>query len=405
MIQTNINESIQQHSPGNNIRYPDSDQIDPDEARYLYEEHCAILLILDLPIGSEFGIDLASYQVGPNFKGVKLIPPGIHCIFASALDTRNNRHGPRCGFFYNFKPKDFVLKRWSSKDEDFDDSYRPVEAELERYTSNLRDLDRFLGPYKFSEYRNYLCLTSRLDTHLVDDLMPNCGKIRSVPFLVRNEDPDYNNLQSTSRNLDPTSDTSNLLPHLQPDKDTVIHFTDIPKSHKEAKYVVKPEQITNYNLDSSFKLERAFGSSAIGQNRLIGEFQFAFLTFIICHVYDCFEQWKTLLSLICLSEAGLANEDMCQLYLDFINILRSQIDYVPEDLFVSIDQRNNLIRTYLDTFFQNINDNLDLQHVRLRLKPIASQFRTYLEQKYEWLFELKPEDEDEPVIVASDLDN
>jgi len=41
----------------------------------------ATILCLDVPIGTEFGIDNHSYIVGDRFKGVKLIPPGVHFVY------------------------------------------------------------------------------------------------------------------------------------------------------------------------------------------------------------------------------------------------------------------------------------------------------------------------------------
>jgi A1 cistron-splicing factor AAR2 len=38
------------------------------------------LIVLDVPIGTEFGIDIKSWNSGDNFKGIKMIPPGFHFI-------------------------------------------------------------------------------------------------------------------------------------------------------------------------------------------------------------------------------------------------------------------------------------------------------------------------------------
>ena len=54
--------------------------MDPDLAKELFL-HGATLLILDVPEGTEFGIDYNSWTVGPKFKGVKMIPPGFHFVF------------------------------------------------------------------------------------------------------------------------------------------------------------------------------------------------------------------------------------------------------------------------------------------------------------------------------------
>lgn len=49
-------------------------------ARQLFAEG-AVLVLLDMPEGTEFGIDYNSWHVGPKFKGIKMIPPGFHFIF------------------------------------------------------------------------------------------------------------------------------------------------------------------------------------------------------------------------------------------------------------------------------------------------------------------------------------
>jgi len=39
-----------------------------------------VLLFLNVPEGTVFGIDFERWNVGEKFKGIKLIPPGIHFI-------------------------------------------------------------------------------------------------------------------------------------------------------------------------------------------------------------------------------------------------------------------------------------------------------------------------------------
>ena len=55
-------------------------KMDQDLAKQLFEKG-AIFILLDVPPGTEFGIDYNSWEVGPNFKGVKMIPPGIHFVY------------------------------------------------------------------------------------------------------------------------------------------------------------------------------------------------------------------------------------------------------------------------------------------------------------------------------------
>lgn len=51
----------------------------PEVAQFLLAEG-ATLVMTDVPPGTDFGIDLKSWNTGDNFKGVKMIPPGFHFI-------------------------------------------------------------------------------------------------------------------------------------------------------------------------------------------------------------------------------------------------------------------------------------------------------------------------------------
>ena len=70
----NASSSIEKNVHGENTN------IDPDTARRLFEVG-ANLFLLDVPINTEIGVDMNSWHTGPNFKGIKMIPPGIHFIY------------------------------------------------------------------------------------------------------------------------------------------------------------------------------------------------------------------------------------------------------------------------------------------------------------------------------------
>lgn len=54
--------------------------MDQDLARRLFSEG-AVLVVLDVPERTEFGVDYNSWTLGPKFKGVKMIPPGFHFVY------------------------------------------------------------------------------------------------------------------------------------------------------------------------------------------------------------------------------------------------------------------------------------------------------------------------------------
>ena len=58
--------------------------MDQDTARQLFDQGAA-LVFLGVPRGTEFGIDYNTWNVDTNFKGVKMIPPGIHFVYYRLL--------------------------------------------------------------------------------------------------------------------------------------------------------------------------------------------------------------------------------------------------------------------------------------------------------------------------------
>jgi len=53
--------------------------MDPEQARQRFF-HGAALLLFDAPAGTIVGFDYYAWTVTENFRGIKMIPPGIHCL-------------------------------------------------------------------------------------------------------------------------------------------------------------------------------------------------------------------------------------------------------------------------------------------------------------------------------------
>lgn len=134
--------------------------MDQDTARRLLSEG-AFLILLEVPEGTEFGIDLKSWNTGEKFRGVKMIPPGVHFIFFNSVSAITEDVAPRIGFFHNFKAGEVLVKKWSKVDEQVSDE--PVnESEIVGLKENLRALDGFLGPYPFDIADKWASLSSNI---------------------------------------------------------------------------------------------------------------------------------------------------------------------------------------------------------------------------------------------------
>ena len=59
--------------------------MDPELALRLVREG-ATLVCLDVPAGTELGVDGTCWTTGPRFRGVKMVPPGVHLLYYASAE-------------------------------------------------------------------------------------------------------------------------------------------------------------------------------------------------------------------------------------------------------------------------------------------------------------------------------
>ena len=420
----------------------ENNSMDPDTARRLFEVG-ANMFLLDVPHNTEVGIDLNSWNTGPNFKGIKMIPPGVHFIYWSAV-SKEGQVAPRSGFFHDFRPKEILVKRYNEANENFDDIIDPEE--INRLKFNLKDLDRNLGAYPYGSWKKWVSLTNKISPATVKRLEPTSGMIQSVTQLIPEEhksyswasgkrnDPMCNSATSqpreyllkttecetndiavlsdgiAKRSLTEEDKENDKLPKMKCMPSMQIRYTTIPPQYPSES---TPAEITKHSMDSTYQLDqyldifkRLYGdvvsSTMSDRNQfeeVLGEVQFSFICFLVGQNYDSFEQWKLLLKMFCTSDEALAKHT--NLYMTLINDLHFQIREVPEDFFVDIISSNNFLVSLLSTLFTLVRDNSEID---TNLKSRMDKFKTNLSLKFKWDFSEiddgeELDEEDKPVIV------
>lgn len=126
----------------------------------LYEAG-AIFIILNVPVGTEFGIDMKIWNTGEKFRGIKMIPPGIHYVFFTSVSETTDDTGPRTGFFHNFKTGEVLVKKWDKLKACISQD-NVTEEEIVGLKENMKLLDSFLGPYPYDIHEKWLNLSSHL---------------------------------------------------------------------------------------------------------------------------------------------------------------------------------------------------------------------------------------------------
>ncbi|XP_050308401.1 protein AAR2 homolog [Anthonomus grandis grandis] len=373
--------------------------MDQEKAKTLFSEG-AFFVFLNVPEGTEFGIDMKSWNTGEKFRGVKMIPSGLHYIFYSSVSNTGDT-APRRGFFHYFKKGEFLVRKWNKVDESI--SLEPVqEAEVVGLKENILALDKFLGPYPFDIWEKWKALTQDITEILVQKIMPLNGVVSSAlelepctdanrPRGIKNSETE-DDLPTSSKKARSSMTESELLPHLKPKAGTELRFSDFPKhAYPEGS---TPAQITRHSLDSSYLFNQILGSYN-EPIEILGELEFCYICFLVGHSLEAFEQWKRIFILFCSCEEAITKHRM--LYDKFLSIVELQVEETPEEFLADIVANNNFVYLKLKDLFRSIRSS----NVDGKLKCKADRLKSKLTSLYQWDFShLESEDEDDaPVVV------
>ncbi|OCT57762.1 AAR2 splicing factor L homeolog isoform X1 [Xenopus laevis] len=366
-----------------------SADMDPELARQLFFEG-ATLVILGVPEGSEFGIDYNSWQVGPRFRGVKMVPPGVHFMHYNVVGKGGGlgEMSPRSSMFLYLQQRELRLFHWNPQEEEM--VVAPHE-EAEKLREELQSLDSFLGPYPYESMRRWVSLSNHIEKETMFRLQPTCGTIFSFPEVLPLEamthtaDRVQHNLPRYDSVCQSYKEGMARLPQMKQKEGTEIRFSKIPaKMYPDD---ATPTEITQHSLDLSYALEQLLKTHYTGQPlQLLAELQFSFVCFVLGNVYEAFEQWKSLLNLLCRAETFSLQHP--ELYIKVISVLYHQLAQVPTDFFVDIVSQNNFLTSTLQVLFSFLCS----PNANPSLRKKAIRFRAHLTKKFQWDFEEEPDD-------------
>ena len=377
--------------------------MNPDNARQLFESG-GILLVLNAPQEMEFAIDMYSWQIGPQFQGIKMIPPGIHLCSYTERDRSTKDLSHRQSFLFDVRQPNqmFIVIRWSSTESLFERQMLTSD-EYEQRRNQRYDLDRYLGQYPLDTYRQWLALANHLRCEWNEKILPPNGHICSVNIFHSNsEKRDTNEQMNVPKNL---TEAEARLPQMILDKDYAFRFTIIERKKSSQ----LGSALTEEKLDRTSEMEKIINERFDGNiSGILCELQLSFIIFLLGQCYEGFEQWKSLLSLICSSQRAFRRWSM--FYIDFLKTLYFQLKHFASDsptgehFFVDIDQQENYIYKSLENLFLNIqhwkiDDDQMENDQREKLIDRCEKMKEFLHETYQWTFDDEPDDE-KPVVVV-----
>uniref|UniRef100_A0A7C8ZTH8 Protein AAR2 homolog n=1 Tax=Opuntia streptacantha TaxID=393608 RepID=A0A7C8ZTH8_OPUST len=294
--------------------------MEPEKALELVK-HGSTLLLLDVPQYTLIGIDTQVFSVGPAFKGIKMIPPGVHFIFYSSSNRDGKEFSPIIGFFIETSPSKVVVRKWNPEEERL---IKVPEEEEERYAQAVKclEFDRQLGPYLLDEYGDWKRLSNFITKDVIERIEPIGGEIT-----VASESMIYGDLPKTpmEQALAEQLKGSKFSSEVTSSEKKGCYYTPIPRVIKQKG--ICGAELTSLNLDKTHILEAILKKEYDNvEDRLLGELQFAFIAFLMGQSLEGFLQWKSLVSLL-LQCVEAPFRTRSQLFTKFIKCVYYQLKY------------------------------------------------------------------------------
>ncbi|XP_060645529.1 protein AAR2 homolog [Drosophila nasuta] len=366
-------------------------QMDPDLALRLLADG-AVLVIAGVPVGTEFGVDLCAYTIGPDFRGIKMIPPGVHYVWCASRGPYGDT-APRVGFVHYFHQNEILVREWDNELEEL----RPrqtaePELERERIRKNLTQLERVLAPYDYRYVCKWKDLTGSVSESCVARCRPKRGTIRTNIELQscpnaerpRGSASGISKRQAAAKLL---LDESEMLPNLKPVDGTAPRFCAVPARVPQD---APPADISRHAIDCIAAVNKLFDSfTNENPDGLIEELQLAFVFFLVGYSVESLDHWRKLLALLAHSETAVSKHKLA--YMKYSEVLAHQLPHLPEEL-MTPSPHNTVYKDVRELLVNLYAGGLMVSAERL-MKRLGKQMG--------WHFEglLDEDPEDQPVVI------
>lgn len=309
----------------------------------------SVLLVLDNPpAGIDFGIDVFSWTTGPNFKGLSLIPKGLHFVYHST------GLGARQGFFLRVGDRAEVIARhWDASTEEISAKSNLNELQLAALGEAIKrgDFNNNLGPYPFDQHRSWRNLTNLV----TDDVLIGAGCDLGT-VLLPGDAADV----APIMNLDAGKAANPYFP----DSARVANWSDVKGIEASMRESVfsdisieeskKGEQLSALHMDQSLIVQKLAETAHKGRLLpLLGELQLSFVLFLVLYSHPALQHWIACVNMICNSEQMLKKNLQFTQY--FLRLLYEQLNFVPLDFFSDELSKENFLGPAMTALFSALS--------------------------------------------------
>jgi A1 cistron-splicing factor AAR2 len=360
------------------------------------QERGGVFIVTDPPPSFDFGIDCMNYETRADFRGVCMIPSGLHFIYWGT------GMGSRQGSFMFFGKDEIVVKSWDSIVEDLLPTHSLSEWSLSNLFSAIHrgELDANLGPYPIETLNSWQNLSNYISLSVL--ALVGIGPHTPVFPGDLEELPES---RKTERNL------QSVQPYF-PDAARVAQFCNIngiERRFLQSHQFEDQTQLSQFHLDRSDLLAHLLSAHYQSWEALLGELQVSFLLFMLIYSHPALQHWKSLIYLIASSERVLLQHPLFTC--GFLRTFYEQLHYSPDDFFETELSCDNFLRPVLSSLFENLGgaaggEGVELdQHVREHRNRLFTfsqkKFNIYKEEsRSTGVDKFALAEEDMPVVVS-----
>lgn len=300
------------------------------------------VVCIGIPEGYLFGIDTQFFQTTPQFRGIKLIPDGVHVVHWGS-----DEQSVRSGHFFVASDQGLVILRWDPDNEQMILASDMSELDVSAVKSRLGEYYAFMVSCPSSD--QWQELTSHI-TQPILNLVPQTvtSSSTSVEENALLKKSLYDSALKRAEQSGTAVEEDRIIQSVvdQGDKGDVLEFTafDLKKTWRED--AVGRER-TEQARDKTWYLNEVVLPKC-GFYNLLGELQLGFVLMIILANYSGAQQWMKIVQLLgnSLSDMELHPER----YSALVGLLLTQLQTIPEEYFESFVDKEQ---------FQTVLENLD----------------------------------------------
>jgi A1 cistron-splicing factor AAR2 len=251
----------------------------------------SIIRLQNIPPGSQVGLDLHSWQSGPNFRGIRDVPEGLHCLHVTIANVSLTKYA----VWLSTCPGQSASYAWQAIEQSLIRQDSPNDLHLGE--------EMFFVSCPSEPDKQYTAISRHLNADTVRRFVP-LGTVVTSTSTSNTE-----TLAEELKKLDASLSASAA--------DRILQFTTVDLKRSWRPGAVGRE-LTEQSLDKSWLLRSTIQCCG-SQAGFLAEFEFCFLSVLLYGSLAACDQYNILLLLVANAKSALLTEQA--FFEDFLALL------------------------------------------------------------------------------------